>query len=58
MGAGFALFMPQDDAERAVQVAAAEGVAAWVAGQVEAGPKQLVIEPLGLTFGGDALALR
>jgi hypothetical protein len=29
-----------------------------VAGQVEAGPKQLVIEPLGLTFGGDALALR
>jgi phosphoribosylformylglycinamidine cyclo-ligase len=58
MGAGFALFVPQADAERAVQVAAAEGVAAWVAGQVEAGPKQLVIEPLGLTFGGDALALR
>jgi phosphoribosylformylglycinamidine cyclo-ligase len=29
-----------------------------VAGQVEAGPKQLLIEPLGLHFGDDALQLR
>jgi phosphoribosylformylglycinamidine cyclo-ligase len=58
MGAGFALFVPAHDAARAVEVAAAAGVPAWVAGHVEAGPKQLLIEPLGLTFGGDALALR
>lgn len=58
MGAGFALFVRPGQAARAVRVAAGEGVAAWVAGRVEAGPKQLVIEPLGLTFGGDALALR
>ena len=58
MGAGFALFVPASDAERTVAVARACGVAAWVAGAVEAGEKQLVIEPLGVTFGGDALQLR
>jgi phosphoribosylformylglycinamidine cyclo-ligase len=58
MGAGFALFVPAGDAARAVQAAHDAGVSAWIAGAVEAGPKQLVIEPLGLTFGGDALALR
>jgi phosphoribosylformylglycinamidine cyclo-ligase len=33
-------------------------VPAWVAGQVEAGPKRLLIEPIGVTFEGDSLALR
>jgi phosphoribosylformylglycinamidine cyclo-ligase len=58
MGAGFALFVPAADAERTVAVARACGVPAWVAGVVEAGSKQLIIEPLGVTFGGDALQLR
>ena len=58
MGAGFALFVAAKDAERTVEVARAQGVEAWVAGRVEAGPKQLVIEPLGVTFGADDLALR
>jgi len=58
MGAGFALFVPAADAARTVAVAAAQGVPAWVAGTVEAGSKRLVIEPLGLAFEGDALALR
>ncbi len=58
MGAGFALFVAAADAERCVDVARAQGVAAWVAGRVEAGPKQVVIEPLGLTFGADDLRLR
>ncbi len=58
MGAGFALFVPAAEAERTVAVARACGVAAWVAGAVEAGEKQLFIEPLGVTFGGDALQLR
>jgi phosphoribosylformylglycinamidine cyclo-ligase len=39
-------------------VARAQGVDAWVAGEVEAGPKKLLIEPLGLEFGDDALQLR
>jgi phosphoribosylformylglycinamidine cyclo-ligase len=58
MGAGFALFVAAADAERTVAVAQAQGVGARVAGVVEAGPKQLSIEPLGLVFGDDALQLR
>ena len=58
MGAGFALFVPAADAERTVAVSRSVGVPAWVAGEVQAGPKQLLIEPLGVRFGGDELALR
>jgi phosphoribosylformylglycinamidine cyclo-ligase len=58
MGAGFALFVPAAEAERAVAVSRSAGVPAWVAGEVLAGPKQLLIEPLGVRFGGDELALR
>jgi phosphoribosylformylglycinamidine cyclo-ligase len=47
MGAGFALFVRAEDAQRTVEVAQAQGVAAIVAGRVEAGPKRLLIEPLG-----------
>jgi phosphoribosylformylglycinamidine cyclo-ligase len=58
MGAGFAIFVKAEDAQRTVQVAQAAGVPAMVAGSVEAGAKQLVIEPLGIRFGDDDLQLR
>jgi phosphoribosylformylglycinamidine cyclo-ligase len=58
MGAGFALFVKAEDAERTVEVAQAQGVAAILAGRIEAGPKRLLIEPLGIEFGDDALQLR
>ena len=58
MGAGFALFIPPEDCDRTLALAAAQGVDALVAGRVEEGPKQLLVEPLGLRFGDDALALR
>jgi phosphoribosylformylglycinamidine cyclo-ligase len=58
MGAGFALFVAADAAQRTVAVAQSLGIAAWVAGDVTAGPKRLVIEPLGVEFGDDALQLR
>ena len=58
MGAGFALYVHGDDAERAVAVARGCGVPAWVAGVVEAGDKQLVVEPLGLRYAGEELQLR
>jgi phosphoribosylformylglycinamidine cyclo-ligase len=58
MGAGFALFVAAGDAARCVEVAREHGVAAWLAGHVEAGPKRLLVEPLGLVFGDDALRLR
>ncbi len=58
MGAGFALFVGADEAERTVEIARAQGVDALVAGAVEAGPKQLIIEPLSITFGNEDLQLR
>ena len=58
MGAGFALFVKAEDAARTVEVARAQDIDALVAGAVETGPKRLVIEPLGIEFGDDALQLR
>jgi phosphoribosylformylglycinamidine cyclo-ligase len=58
MGAGFALFVKAEHAERAVAVARDQGMAAIVAGRVEPGPKKLVVEPLGFEFGDEALQLR
>ena len=58
MGAGFALFVKAEDAARVVEIAQGLGVHAWHAGTVEAGPKQVLIEPLGITFGQDDLQLR
>ena len=58
MGAGFAIFVKAEDAERTAQVARDCGIEAWVAGSVEAGEKQLLIEPLNIRFSEDDLALR
>lgn len=58
MGAGFALFVAPEHAERGAAVAREQGVEALVAGSVEAGDKQLLIGPLGLRYGDDALQLR
>jgi phosphoribosylformylglycinamidine cyclo-ligase len=58
MGAGLAAYVPAADAPTVVDVAATLGLAAWPAGTVEAGPRRVVIEPLGLVFEGDSLAVR
>ena len=58
MGAGFALYLAADQAERAVEISRSLGIDAWVAGRVEEGPKRVVIEPLNVTFDGDELQLR
>ena len=58
MGAGFAIFVPAADAQRTVEVAKACGIDAIVAGQLEEGPKQLLIEPLNIRFSDDDLQLR
>lgn len=58
MGAGFALFVAAHDAQGVVQVARAQGIDAWVAGSVQAGEKQVIIEPLDVTYRADDLNLR
>ena len=58
MGAGFAIFVKAEDAARTVEVAKACGIEAWHAGALEAGGKQLLIEPLNIRFSDDDLQLR
>ena len=58
MGAGFALFVAAADAQRVVEIAQNLGIPALVAGTVEEGPKQVVIEPLNVVYGADDLQLR
>jgi len=58
MGAGFAVFVPAEDAERTVAVARKAGVESWVAGSVAAGPRRLVFEPLDVEYDGSELGVR
>jgi phosphoribosylformylglycinamidine cyclo-ligase len=58
MGAGYAVYVPESHAERVMSVAAECGLQSWLAGRVEAGPRQVVIEPLGIVFGGSTLGVR
>ena len=58
MGAGFAVFVKFDEASRVIELARSHGVDAMLAGRIEAGPKQVIIEPLSVRFGADSLALR
>lgn len=58
MGAGFALFCPRGEGERAVTVATDQGYKAYLSGQVEEGPRSVVLEPVGVSFGEGELRLR
>jgi len=58
MGAGFALYLDAKDAERTVEISKSLGIDAWVAGSVEEGPKRLIVEPLGVSYGDEDLQLR
>jgi phosphoribosylformylglycinamidine cyclo-ligase len=58
MGAGYAVFVPKGQAEQVRAVAAHCGFQSWLGGQVEKGPRQVVIEPLGIVFTGDTLGVR
>jgi phosphoribosylformylglycinamidine cyclo-ligase len=58
MGAGFALLRAWRRRRTPSKWPWLQGIPAWIAGTVEEGPKQLLIEPLGLRFADDALQLR
>jgi phosphoribosylformylglycinamidine cyclo-ligase len=58
MGCGFAVYCRSSSADRVVAVAAECGLRAVVAGTVEEGPRQVVLEPLEVTFGSEELKLR
>jgi phosphoribosylformylglycinamidine cyclo-ligase len=58
MGAGFAVYVPEPQAARVVAVAREHGIAAWAAGRVGAGPREVVIDPLGVRYEGATLSVR
>lgn len=58
MGTGFAVFCPAGTGQRVVEAATAAGYDARVAGWVEDGPRQVVLEPVGVSFRGEELQLR
>jgi phosphoribosylformylglycinamidine cyclo-ligase len=58
MGAGFALILPETQAEKAVEIIKEHELDALVAGKVEAGEKQVIIKPLNITFKSKSLNIR
>ncbi|HWB38731.1 MAG TPA: AIR synthase-related protein [Candidatus Saccharimonadales bacterium] len=58
MGAGFAIYVPSDQAQQVVDLAGQQNLKAWIAGRVENGPKQVVIQPVDVTFSEDTLEVR
>ncbi len=58
MGAGFALFVPAEHAEQIISRAQKHQIKAWIGGRVENGEKQVIIEPLGITYTSEDLDIR
>ena len=54
MGAGYALYCRPGGAEAIVESASRLGLRALLAGRVEEGPRQVILEPVGVRFEGDA----
>jgi phosphoribosylformylglycinamidine cyclo-ligase len=57
MGCGFAVYCAKGSGASVVRSAERIGLAATVAGTVEAGDRRVIIEPLNVEFGGDELHL-
>ena len=59
MGAGFALYLRESDAEKVLAIAPRLGMAALRAGTIEPSQvKKVVIRPLGLEYLGSTLGVR
>ena len=58
MGAGFAIILPEPQAQRAQKIIEENGFKSWISGKVEEGEKQVVIKPLNITFKSESLNIR
>lgn len=58
MGAGYGVILATKDAQAAQEVAKSLGYKSWIAGKVETGPKQVIIDPKNITFDSDSLGVR
>jgi phosphoribosylformylglycinamidine cyclo-ligase len=57
MGSGYALYCAPGVGEAIVAVATSLGLSALVAGRVEEGPRQVILEPVGVRFADEELEL-
>jgi phosphoribosylformylglycinamidine cyclo-ligase len=57
MGSGYAIYCAPGAAEPVVGIARSLGLNALLAGRVEEGPRQVILEPVGVRFGGQELEL-
>ena len=57
MGSGYALYCAPGAGEAIVAIAERLGLSALVAGRVEEGPRQVILEPVGVRFAGEELEL-
>jgi phosphoribosylformylglycinamidine cyclo-ligase len=57
MGCGYALYCAPGDGEAIVRLAQGLGISALLAGRVEEGPRQVILEPVEVLFAGDELEL-
>ena len=58
MGAGFAVYVPEDDVKKTISISKRMKIKAYAAGTVEKGPKQVIIEPLDIVYKGENFKLR
>lgn len=57
MGCGFAIYCAAGHSQAVVEHAGALGLAGLVAGRVRQGPRQVVLKPIGVTYGTAAMDL-
>jgi phosphoribosylformylglycinamidine cyclo-ligase len=58
MGAGYAVYLPPEQADKVIEICASHNLKAYNAGIVEQGPKSVVIKPKNITFRSDSLEVR
>lgn len=58
MGAGFAVFVPADQVQKAQEVITDTGLKSWNAGSVKEGTKKVVINEKNITFEAETLGVR
>lgn len=58
MGAGFAIYLPSNQVEKAMEIAKKNNLKSWNAGVVQKGEKKVVVEPKNITFETGSLGIR
>lgn len=58
MGVGFAMYLPQKSAKKAIAQAAKFGFTAWIGGTIEKGEKKVILEERNIEYGTKDLNIR